>query len=165
MLLYESLILCVPEITNDEVKQVEKQLDTIFQKNRAAKVSFERWGKYKLAQPVNKNNYGVYFLTRYEVAQENMETLLAELSEYLTLKAANVVMRFMNSVLDSRKGLSYIKPAPLDESARDIDKFLKDNKMEGLIAGSNRQAGVTPPSEEGASEESDSFNEDALNDL
>lgn len=140
MILYETLILSVPEITNDETKQLEKQIDTILQKNKSAKVSFDRWGKYKLAQPVNKNNYGVYFLTRFEVAQENMESLLAELSEYLTLKAANVVMRFMNTLLDPKKGLNYTKPNPLDESARDIDKFLKDNKMDGLIANSKPAA-------------------------
>lgn len=138
MILYETLILAVPEITNDETKQLEKQFDAILQKHKCAKISFERWGKYKLAQPVNKNNYGVYFLTRYEVDKEHMAVLLSDLADYLNLKAANVVMRFMNSVLDAKKGLEYVKPMPLDETARDIDKFLKDNKMEGLIATSAR---------------------------
>lgn len=145
MLLYETLILTVPEVTNDESKQLEKQIDTILQKHKGAKVSFDRWGKYKLAQPVNKNNYGVYFLARFEANQENLNILLADLSEYLTLKAANIVMRFMNTVLDAKKGLNYIKPNPLDESARDIDKFLKDNKMDGLIGAANKPA--TTPAE------------------
>lgn len=140
MILYETLILVVPEITNDETKQLEKQFDTILQKHKCAKISFERWGKYKLAQPVNKNNYGVYFLTRYEVDQEHMAALLSDLSDYLKLKVANIVMRFMNSVLDAKKGLEYIKPMPLDETTRDIDKFLKDNKMEGLITTNARSA-------------------------
>jgi len=144
MILYETLILTVPEITNDETKQLEKQFDAILQKNKSAKISLDRWGKYKLAQQVNKNNYGVYFLTRYEVDKEHMANLLSELSDYLKLKAANVVMRFMNTALDSRKGLEYIKPLPLDESARDIDKFLKDNKMEGLIAGPTRPITAKP---------------------
>lgn len=148
MILYETLILSVPEITNDETKQLEKQIDTVLQKNKAAKVSFDRWGKYKLAQPVNKNNYGVYFLARFEVSQEHMENLLAELSEYLTLKAANVVMRFMNTLLDAKKGLNYTKPNPLDESARDIDKFLKDNKMDGLVANNGKPAVVAEELEE-----------------
>jgi ribosomal protein S6 len=158
MMLYETLILSVPEITNDETKQLEKQLDTILQKNKSAKVSFERWGKYKLAQPVNKNNYGVYFLARFEVEQANMENLLTEMSEYLTLKAANVVMRFMNTVLDPKKGLNYAKPNPLDESARDLDKFLKDNKMDGLIA--NKTTGKDSEELE-ACEEGDHCHEEA----
>jgi ribosomal protein S6 len=140
MILYETLILAVPEITNDETKLLEKQFDAILQKNKCAKVSFERWGKYKLAQQVNKNNYGVYFLTRYEVDQEHMANLLSELSDYLKLKMAHVVMRFMNTALNSKDGLAYSKPMPLDETARDIDKFIKDNKMEGLIATSPRPA-------------------------
>jgi ribosomal protein S6 len=140
MILYETLILTVPEITNDESKQLEKQIDTVLQKHKGVKVSFDRWGKYKLAQPVNKNNYGVYFLARFEANQENLDILLADLSEYLTLKAANIVMRFMNTVLDPKKGLNYLKPSPLDESARDIDKFLKDNKMDGLIGTANKSS-------------------------
>lgn len=138
MILYETLILTVPEVTNDEAKQLEKQIDTVLQKHKGAKVSFDRWGKYKLAQPVNKNNYGVYFLARFEANQASLDILLADLSEYLTLKAANIVMRFMNTVLDAKKGLNYTKPNPLDESARDIDKFLKDNKMDGLIGTANK---------------------------
>ena len=143
MILYETLILSVPEITNDESKLLEKQFDTILQKNKGAKIAFDRWGKYKLAQPVNKNNYGIYFLARYEVEQAQLEPLLAELSEYLKLKAANFVMRFMNTLLDPKKGLEYVKPMPLDESARDLDKFLKDNKMEGLITGGSARPAAT----------------------
>lgn len=139
---YETLILSIPEITNDESKQLEKHIDALLQKNKSGKISFERWGKYKLAQPVNKNNYGVYFLARYEVAQEQKEALLAELSEYLKLKAANLVMRFMNSVIEPNKGLEYVKPMPLDESARDIDKFVKENKLEGFVSG--RDAAKSP---------------------
>ena len=139
MFLYETLILTVPEITNDESKQLEKLFDTMIQKHKGAKVSFDRWGKYKLAQPVNKNNYGVYFLGRFEVDNDQKDTLLAEVDEYFKLKLSSIIMRFMTNTLDSKKSLEYTKPAPLDESVRSADKFLKDNKMDGLIAGNPNQ--------------------------
>ena len=139
MFLYETLILTVPEITNDESKQLEKLFDTMIQKHKGAKVSFDRWGKYKFAQPVNKNNYGVYFLGRFEVDNDHKDTLLAEVDEYFKLKLSSIIMRFMTNTLDSKKSLEYTKPAPLDESVRSADKFLKDNKMDGLIAGNPNQ--------------------------
>lgn len=134
MIQYETLILAIPEITLDESKQLEKQLDALWQKAAVGKISFERWGKYRLAQPVNKNNYGVYFLARYEVDPSRKSEILAEMADYLTLKASELVMRFMTSVIDTRKGLEYAKPLPLDEAVRDIDKFLKDNKLDSMVS-------------------------------
>lgn len=137
MVQYETLILSVPEITNDETKQLEKLFGGMVQNSKGATISFDRWGKYKLAQPVCKNNYGVYFLARYEVPQDHKDELLKTLDEYFKLKLSNIIMRSMNTVLNS-KTLEYTKPAPLDESTRDVDKFLKDNKMEGLISNSGK---------------------------
>jgi ribosomal protein S6 len=147
MVQYETLILTVPEITIDESKQIEKQLDTVLQKHKSAKISFDRWGKYKLAQQVNKNNYGVYFLARYEIPAENKDALLEEVSEHFTLKLANVIMRFMNTNIDSKKGLEYTKPTPLDESTRDVDKFLKDNKIDSMVLDKNKKDTSEPVKE------------------
>ena len=55
---YEVLLLTVPEITLDESKNLEKQLNNLIQNNKGSFVSFERWGKYKLVYPVKKNDYG-----------------------------------------------------------------------------------------------------------
>lgn len=142
MVQYETLILSVPEITNDETKQLEKLFDGMVQNNKGAIISFDRWGKYKLAQPVCKNNYGVYFLARYEVPEGHKDELLKTLDEYFKLKLSSIIMRSMNTVLNS-KTLEYTKPTPLDESTRDVDKFLKDNKMEGLISNSSKPEAKT----------------------
>ena len=46
---YEALLLTVPEITGDEVKHLETQLDKTIKAATGSTISFERWGKYKLA--------------------------------------------------------------------------------------------------------------------
>ena len=153
MVQYETLILAIPEVTNDESKQLEKQFDALIQKNKGSKISFERWGKYRLAQPVNKNNYGVYFLARFEINQDQKLSMLDEITEYLKIKAAAVVMRFMTSVIDHNKGLEYIKPAPLDETTRDVEKFLKDNKMESFVSSGNKEVKAAEAEEDFQSEE------------
>ena len=61
-------MLTVPEITADETKSIEQQFDRVVADKKGTMVSFERWGKYRLAYPVKKNDYGVYFLARFETA-------------------------------------------------------------------------------------------------
>lgn len=135
MVRYETLLLAVPEITKDEASSLEKQVDQLIKKAKGSMVSFERWGKYRLAYPVRKNEYGVYFLSRFEVENENSNELLHDLNALFSFKKADLVMRSMMTVLDMNQPLTYIKPESLEDiPARDVDSFLRENKMEGLIS-------------------------------
>lgn len=130
---YEVLMLSVPEITKDETVGLEKSLDGIIRGSKGSTVSFERWGKYKLAYPVRKNDYGVYFLARLEVPSGS--TLHEELKSFFAIKVNDVVMRNLVARLDVDASLEYQRPRSLEEAptSRDVDTFLKANKMEGLL--------------------------------
>ena len=67
---YEVLMLAVPEITQDESKQIENELDKIINAAKGKVLSFERWGKFKLTYPIRKNEYGVYFLVRFDISND-----------------------------------------------------------------------------------------------
>ena len=90
MVRYETLVLTVPEITGDESKHIEKELVTIIEKNKGSLISFERWGKYRLAYPVKKNEYGVYFLIRFET--EDASVLPKEVCTVCKVKLNNIVI-------------------------------------------------------------------------
>ena len=64
---YEVLILAAPEITEDESRGIEKSVEELVKSVKGDVISFERWGKYKLAYSVRKHEYGVYFLARFAV--------------------------------------------------------------------------------------------------
>ncbi len=134
MLRYESLILTVPEITQDETKSLERELDRMAQAAKGSTISFERWGKYKLAYPIRKNDYGVYFLARFETPSGT--SLLEDIKKFFTIKLNDVVMRDMVSRLDLDESLAYQRSKSLEESpaTRDVSSFLKENKMEGLLS-------------------------------
>ncbi len=126
---YELLMLAVPEITQDEAKELERQVDQIIRNHKGSTVSYERWGKFKLAYPVKKNDYGVYFLTRFESAhsKESVE----DIRSLFTIKLHHIVMRSVFTVLDSLQSLEYQRPKSLEEApSRDVDSFLKDAKMD-----------------------------------
>ncbi len=131
---YEILLLAVPEVTQDETKSVENEITRLVRSAKGTILSFERWGKYKLAYPVRKNDYGVFFLTRFEVPTGT--AVMDDIKSLFTIKLNNVVMRNMFSRLDLRQSLEYQRPKSLEETptSRDVSTFLKENKMEGLLS-------------------------------
>ena len=132
---YETLMLTVPEITQDETKRLEKEFDRIVADAKGTTLSFERWGKYHLAYPVQKNDYGVYFLARYEVPEGS--GIQDELKSLFTIKVNTFVMRSITALLDPKAALAYQRPKSLEESPGtrgDVKDFLKEHKMEGLLS-------------------------------
>ena len=130
---YEALLLTVPEITGDETKNLETQLDKIIKASTGSIVSFERWGKYKLAYEINKNDYGVFFLARFELSTGTKT--LEDMKHLFKVKLNNVIMRDMISVLDAKRPLAYQRPRSLEEApARETEGFSRDNKMPGFMS-------------------------------
>ena len=130
---YESLILSVPEITQDEAKTLESQIERLVKGAKGSLISFEKWGKYKLAYPVKKNDYGVYFLARFEIPANT--TVIEDLRSLCALKFDDVVMRNIATLLSEDDSLIYQRPHSLEEApARDVRTFLRENKMEGLLS-------------------------------
>ena len=141
MLRYETLFLTVPEITGDEASTLEQQLEKAVKENRGSLLSFDRWGKYRLAYPIRKNEYGVYFLARFETSEDYNPTVLEAVRTMFSVKNAELVMRHMVAALDADNSLMYQRPESLEEvPARDVDSFLKENKMTGLLGKSSMHA-------------------------
>lgn len=128
---YEVLILTVPEVTQDEIKQLETELDKLVAADKGSVISFERWGKYKLTYPIRHNDYGVYFLIRFE----SPEALTKKVDELFKIKLNNFVVRHVVTALEG-ESLEYQRPKSLEEApeSRDMDSFLKKNKMQGLLS-------------------------------
>lgn len=132
MVRYEVLILTIPEITQDENKKLESLLDQVIKEGKGSIISFERWGKYRLAYPVRKNEYGVYYLVRFEI--EVIGNILEEIKAIYALKLYDIVMRFIITRLEG-DSLIYQRPQSLEETtSRDVGSFL----TEGLGSGRRR---------------------------
>lgn len=133
MFRYEVLFLTVPEITKDESEAIKAHFTKVIRAHKGILTSFDRWGKYRLAYPVNHNDYGVYFLTRFEVDAENKESLLAAIKEIFVFKFNTLIPKHIVVRLSAQAPAEYKRPASLEDNPQDIDSFLKRNEMEGLI--------------------------------
>lgn len=142
---YETLVLAVPEITGDETKHIEKEIVQVIEQNKGTLLSFERWGKYRLAYPVNKNEYGVYFLVRFETDNTDLPK---NMSNACKVRLNAIVMRDMTSRLDTKASLAYQRPPSLEDApTRDVRTFLRENKMEGLLSSVDAEEQVTDGSD------------------
>ena len=128
MIRYEILILTIPEITKDEASTLEFQVDKLINQVKGSLISFERWGKYRLAYPVRKNDYGVYFLVRFEI--EDKHSILKELNSLFAVKFSDIVMRNFVAKLAPDQSLEYQKPPSLEDTPkRHISSFLEEKGL------------------------------------
>ncbi len=116
MMRYEVLFLAVPTITSDEAAALELQCTTLIKDHKAFLISFERWGKYYLAYQVRKNDYGVYFLVRFEVEDKEKQPLLNALKSFFAVKYNELVMRHVITTLGENGSLEYHRPESLDSA-------------------------------------------------
>ena len=126
---YEILILTVPEITADEAAAVEKQVDKVITDSQGKVLSYERWGKYRLAYPVRNYDYGIYYLVRFDVDDAHKDALLRELKTLSQVKFVDLIMRHIIVALDPNASLEYKRSESLEETpTKEMDSFLKESK-------------------------------------
>jgi len=125
---YELLMLTVPEITKDEAATIEFQLDKIINKSKGSIISFERWGKYKLAYPVRRNDYGIYFLVRFSVEGKSFSE---DLHSLLAVKFNDLVVRNIVTKLEKNQSMEYQRPPSLEDiPKRHIGSLLEPRGLE-----------------------------------
>jgi len=130
---YEILILTIPEITKDEESSLENQIEKFINAHKGSIVTFDRWGKYRLSYPVRNNDYGVYFLMRFDV--ENDKEFLKELQTMFYVKFNDIVMRHVVTRLKKDQSLEYKKPPSLEDVPKKrISMFEKSEMKPGSPA-------------------------------
>lgn len=132
---YETLFLASTEITDDEIASIEHYLDKQLATVKGKLTVFDKWGKYRLAYPVNKSDYGVYILARYEIGDSSgITNFVKELDSFVKIKCDEFIMRYTSVKLSQNAPAAYIKPDPIDAGrTTNVDKFVKEHKMEGIL--------------------------------
>lgn len=108
MLRYETLMLSNPEISVEDISNLEILLKEIIENAKGKLISFDVWGKTRLSYPVKKNNYGMYTLIRFEFPKG--EDLLNDIDQFFKIKINDVVYRYVCHRLSMDASLEYKKP-------------------------------------------------------
>jgi small subunit ribosomal protein S6 len=113
---YETLMLLPVEVAATDLSNIEKQFATYAQDAGGSVALFEKWGRYRLAYPVRKQEYGVYVLVRYELA--DVDGFFKKLETFLRVKCVETVMRYTHVVLTEKAfSAPYVKPDSMEVAA------------------------------------------------
>jgi len=159
MLRYEVLMLTIPEITEDEARSIETQFSNTVKAAKGSIISFERWGKYHLAFPVAKHEYGIYFLARFEIEKEALN-VLDDIKALLSIKLHEMVLRTMTARVNDKQSLEYQRPPSLEEAPKRESYFDRRDDADRPRERDVRPSPVAPVRESAPIESSDDDDDD-----
>lgn len=113
---YEVLFLTVPGLTNEEATTIETQFRDLVTNNQGKALSYDKWGKYHLAYEIRKNEYGIYFLSRFEIPSVDAGKVLEQFRHFFAVKYSETVMRHLFNHLDMNAPLEYKRPESMEET-------------------------------------------------
>lgn len=93
---YEALYIIRPDVAEDEIQTIAKEVETLLTDNGGTIVRSEIWGKRKLAYSVKHFTDGVYVLMRFEANAE----FIKRLEQHYRLSEA--VIRFLITYFDEQ---------------------------------------------------------------
>ncbi len=114
---YETLLLLTPQATSEIFDAVKEEFTKVVAKHSGTVDAFDLWGKYHLAYPVRRNDYGFYVLVRYKT-EGSVQELCKDLDSLLFIKFNEPVMRHTHVKLtEAEYSAEYIKPEPMTSGA------------------------------------------------
>jgi small subunit ribosomal protein S6 len=134
---YESVFVLAPTLTDDEVDQAVDLFSRTAKDKGAEIVNVDRWGRRRLAFPVDKHTEGIYVIFTLE---EAAAVAVNELER--RFKVTDSVIRFLT--------------VRIDEDLKRAEKFKKDREARKK----KRQAAAEPPPRREEAEEATSEGEE-----
>ena len=116
MVRYETLMLVRSESTAEERAFLEKSISGLVAQFNGVLNTFDQWGKLRLAYPVEKENYGLYILVRYELKSDVVVKFLKDLSMFFRIKTGEFVFRHTTVRIPAGASATYAHPEPVDSS-------------------------------------------------
>lgn len=130
---YETLLLARTEITNDEMASIERYLDKHLADCGGKIVVFDKWGKLRLAYPIDGSEYGIYVLIRFDIPSAKVTAVMKEIETFFKLKCGDFILRMVTVRLPANASAIYQRPDSVEVGrGASGDTFLKENKMDLL---------------------------------
>lgn len=133
MVRYETLMLVRSESTAEERAFLEKSISGLVAQYNGVLNTFDQWGKLRLAYPVEKENYGLYILVRYELSADVVVKFLKDLNMFFRVKTSEFVFRQTTVRVPAGAPATYAHPEPVDSSKAlaEAGSFVRENRMRG----------------------------------
>lgn len=146
---YELVMVASPVLTEEEADRQVTGFESLITEMGGTVHKVDRWGRRKLAFPINKHPEGNYSLVMYE-AEANVEKELTR-----RLKLTDTVLRFLSVRADHEK-------VPTAEEKVALEEARRDHLKRAAERAAAEAAGLPVPAEDVVEDEIDAW--DAVDD-
>jgi small subunit ribosomal protein S6 len=118
MLQYESIFICDPVLTDDELDDLIKTLEKVIESAGGKTLKLERWGKRRLAYPIGKHEDGFYVLMvlecdpQFAKELERRYRMIDRIIRYLTVRVENKAQLGPSPMMKTRPAEREETPPP-----------------------------------------------------
>lgn len=108
---YEVLMMARNSTTETQIDDLEKLMNTTINNFGGSITKMDRWGKLKLAFPIEYKDYAYFVLARFKVPKTKVDNLATEISNLLKIKMNAVIIRYvMLNLTEEQFTAPYKKP-------------------------------------------------------
>lgn len=108
---YELLMMARNATTEGQVDDMEKLLKSVVETREGSLVKFDRWGKLKLAFPIEYKDYAYFVLARFKLPNNKVSGMPKDIDNLLKIKLNSVVIRYvMLNLSEETFNAPYKKP-------------------------------------------------------
>ena len=115
---YESVVIFNPRLSDAQIKEEIKKIETLLKTNKAEVTSVDTWGKKEAAFDFNKQRMGYYVAFNYEAANHEVPNELQSI-----LRITDSVHKFQTHLIKSKTRKFKGNPRRLTQPRTDIDDY------------------------------------------
>jgi small subunit ribosomal protein S6 len=115
---YESVVIFNPRLSDAQLKEEIKKIETLLKANKAEITGVDTWGKKEAAYDFNKQRMGYYVAFNYESANHEAPTELQSI-----LRITDSVHKFQTHLIKSKTRKFKGNPLRLTQPRTDIDDY------------------------------------------
>jgi len=129
---YETAFLITPKLEEEETENLIDKMAEVVKKKKGKMVNIERWGKKRLAYPIDSLDEAVYVFFHYEGSPDIPQELLRRFRQtetvirYLTLKKETKIQQRKKTKL-SRKGKPRSAKEKIEEEEKQTEEQMKES--------------------------------------
>ncbi|MFN4895254.1 MAG: 30S ribosomal protein S6 [Pseudomonadota bacterium] len=115
---YESVVIFNPRLSDAQLKEEIKKIETLLKTNKADIKSVDTWGKKEAAYEFNKQRMGYYVAFNYESANHEAPNELQSI-----LRITDAVHKFQTHLIKTKTRKFKGNPRRLTQPRTDIDDY------------------------------------------
>lgn len=121
---YESVVILNATLEDDQIETTLTRIQEILKSNGAEISEVEKWGRKRLAYPIQKSKSGYYVIFRFEAPSDS----IAELERIYRLD--ETIVRYLNITLGKRdlEHIEKMRERAAQQESEKVENTEKDNQ-------------------------------------